>query len=473
MKDLTKGNEGKIIFAFALPMLIGNVLQQLYTTVDGIIVGRTLGKEAMGAVMLSFPIMFLLLSFVMGITMGSTILLSQYYGAKDMRKVKRTIDTAYIFLFFSSIIITIAGLLLSGPILQLIRTPEAIIPQAKAYLNVIFAGMIFMFGYNSISAILRGLGDSKTPLYFLVISTVINIALDFLFILGFGWGVAGAAWATVVAQGISFLFGVYHLNKTHDVLRFNLKTMKFDKEIFVLSVKLGIPSGVQQMLFSFGMMALQTIVNGFGTETVAAFGAAARIDSFATMPIMNFGAAISTFVGQNIGANKPERVRRGFYITQLMSTSVAVFFGVLIALFSRYTIGWFNQDPEVIRVGSSYLRIVGPFYFLISIMFITNSSLRGAGDAMFPMISSILSLWLIRIPVAYFLSSRIGTDGIWWAIPVAWTFGFAISSIYYRSGRWKNKAVVRKPIVPLTEVEAEEAQEENMEAGQMLGEEHA
>lgn len=443
MKDLTKGNEAKLILVFALPMLIGNIFQQLYNTVDGLIVGNTLGKEAMGAVMLSFPIMFLLLSLVMGITMGSTILLSQYYGAKDMDKVKRTIDTAYIFMFFASIIVTIGGLLLSGPILTLIKTPVDIMPQAKAYLDVIFMGMIFMFGYNSISAILRGLGDSKTPLYFIIISTVINIILDYVFILAFHWGVAGAAWATVIAQGISFIFGIYHLNRTHEVLKFNIKSMKFDREIFKMSVKLGIPSGIQQMLFSFGMMALQTIVNGYGTDAVSAFGAASRIDSFATMPIMNFGAAISTFVGQNIGANKLDRVRKGYRCTQIISASTAIVLGLLITVFGKHMMGWFNQDSSVIDVGASYLRIVGPFYFVISMMFITNSVLRGAGDAIFPMISSILSLWLIRIPIAYVLSRKLGTDGIWWAIPAAWSFGFIITSVYYRSEKWKKKAVVR------------------------------
>lgn len=446
MKDLTKGSEGKLILMFALPMLIGNIFQQLYNTVDGLIVGNTLGKEAMGAVMLSFPIMFLLISLVMGITMGSTILLSQYYGAKDMDRVKKTIDTAYIFMFFASIAVTIGGLLLSGPILTLIKTPAEMVDQAKAYLDVIFIGMIFMFGYNSISAILRGLGDSKTPLYFIIISTIVNIVLDYVFILSFGWGVVGAAWATVIAQGISFIFGIYHLNRTHEVLKFNIKSMKFDKEIFKMSVKLGIPSGIQQMLFSFGMMALQAIVNGYGTDTVSAFGAAARIDSFATMPIMNFGAAVSTFVGQNIGANKIDRVKKGFRYTQIISAATAIVLGSLIAIFGRYMMSLFNKDAAVIDIGASYLKIVGPFYFVISIMFITNSVLRGAGDAMFPMISSLLSLWLIRIPAAYLLSSKMGSDGIWLAIPVAWSFGLVITSLYYKAGKWKKKAVVKQAV---------------------------
>jgi putative MATE family efflux protein len=298
----------------------------------------------MGAVTLSFPIMFLLIAFNMGITMGATILISQYYGARDMDKVKKTIDTTYIFIFFASIVVTIVGLIFSGPILTLIRTPEDIMPQAKTYLNIIFIGMIFMFGYNTISAILRGLGDSKTPLYFLVISTIINIILDLVFILVFDMGVAGAAWATVIAQAAAFLFGLYYLNKNHEVLRFKISRMTFDKELFSKSVKLGIPSGIQQTLFSFGMMAVQTMVNQYGTDTVAAFGAASRIDSFATMPMMNFGAAISTFVGQNVGANKLERVKKGYYSTLLMSNVLSIIVGLTIVLFSKQLVAFFNPD---------------------------------------------------------------------------------------------------------------------------------
>lgn len=459
MKDLTKGKEGKLIFYFALPMLIGNVFQQMYNTVDSFIVGRFVGKEAMGAVTLSFPIMFLLIAFNMGITMGATILISQFYGAKDMDKVKKTIDTTYIFIFFASIIVTIIGLIFSRPILTLIRTPEDIMPQAQTYLNIIFIGMIFMFGYNTISAILRGLGDSKTPLYFLVISTIINIVLDLAFILIFDMGVAGAAWATVIAQAAAFLFGLYYLNKNHEVLRFKISRMKFDKELFSKSVKLGIPSGIQQTLFSFGMMAVQTMVNQYGTDTVAAFGAASRIDSFATMPMMNFGAAISTFVGQNVGANKLERVKKGYYSTLLMSNILSVIVGLTIVLFSKQLVAFFNPDSEVIRIGASYLVIVAPFYIIISTMFIANSVMRGAGDAIFPMISSLVSLWLARIPVAYILSKKIGSDGIWWSIPIGWCIGLIFVLLYYRTGRWKKKAIIKSSISnSITETEIKETE---------------
>lgn len=454
MKDLTKGNEAKLVFYFTLPMLIGNVFQQLYNTVDSFIVGRFVGKEAMGAVTLSFPIMFLLIAFNIGITMGATILISQYYGARDLKKVKRTIDTTYIFIFIASIIVTIVGLVFSRPILELIRTPQDMMEQAKTYLDIIFIGMTFSFGYNTVSAILRGLGDSKTPLYFLIISTVINIILDLVFILVFNMGVAGAAWATIIAQAASFFFGIYHLNKNHDVLRFKIKGMVFDKDIFKESVKLGVPSGVQQTVFSFGMMAVQTMVNQFGTDTVAAFGAASRIDSFATMPMMNFGAAISTFVGQNVGANKLERVKKGYHSTLLMSNGLSVFVGIILVIFSKPLVAFFNTDSNVIQIGANYLVIVAPFYIVLSTMFVANSVMRGAGDAIFPMISSLVSLWFARIPLAFFLSKTMGPSGIWWSIPIGWVIGLIIVLIYYRSGRWKKKALV-KGIVPIAMTEAE------------------
>lgn len=444
MKDLTKGHEGKLIFYFALPMLIGNIFQQLYNTVDSIIVGNFLGKEALAAVSTSFPVLFLLISLIMGITMGSTILISQFYGAKDYENLKKTIDTTYIFLFVGSILITILGLVLSGPILKLLNTPGNILPQAKSYINVIFIGIVAMFGYNSISAILRGLGDSKTPLKFLIISTILNIILDVLFIVVFKFGVSGAAWATVIAQGFSFIYGIYHLNKHHEVLKFNVKDMEFDKAIFFKSLKIGLPSGVQQVLFSLGMMAIQSIINPFGETTMVAFGAGSRLNSFGTMPIMNFGSAISAFVGQNLGAGKNERVKKGYKYTLLMSVSMSIIITVLVFIFGEKMVWLFNKDPEVIKIGTSYLKIVSSFYAVVSIMFITTGVLRGAGDTFVPMIISILTLWLIRIPVATFLSERIGTNGIWASVPAGWTIGMVLTIGYYMSGRWKKKVVIKR-----------------------------
>ncbi len=444
MKDLTTGNEAKLIFNFALPMLIGNIFQQLYNTVDSIIVGRVLGKGALAAVGTSFPVIFLLISLIMGVTMGTTILIAQYFGAREMEKVKRTIDTAYIFLLISSVVITALGLLLSGPILTLLKAPADVFPLAKQYLDIIFVGITAMFGYNSISAILRGLGDSKTPLYFLIIASVVNTVLDLLFIMVFHWGVAGAAWATVIAQGLSFLFGLFYLNRTQELFIFKPREMKFDWNIFSLSIKIGLPTGIQQMLVGSGFMALFRIVNGFGTAVTAAYTAASGIDSFASMPAMNLSAAVSSFVGQNLGGNKPERVKKGHLAALTMSVAISVVMAVIAVLFRRELMSLFNSDPQVIEIGARYLLIVSSFYVVFSVMFTTNGVMRGAGDTMIPLIATVFSLWLIRIPAAAILSQRFGSDGIWWGTPVGWLFGMFVSVIYYRTGRWKRKVAARR-----------------------------
>lgn len=445
MKDLTKGNIPKQIFYFTLPMLIGNIFQQLYNTVDSIIIGRFEGTDALAAVGASFPIIFLLVALLMGITMGATILISQYFGAKDFEKVKKTISTTYIFLFFASIIMTIVGLITSSHILRLLNTPESVLPHAQSYLNIMFIGMVSMFGYNAISAILRGVGDSKTPLLFLIVSSIINIALDLLFVATFGWGVAGVAWATVIAQFSSFAFGLIYLSHKKSLLSVNIKEMTFEKDIFFKSLKIGIPSGVQQTVFSLGMIAMQRMVNDFGANTMAAFTAAGRIDSFGIMPIMNFGAAISTFVGQNIGAGKLHRVKKGYLTTLAMCTAVALCVTTALFIFGESLLKMFDSNPEVVQIGMRKLQIVSGFYAVVGVMFVTIGLFRGAGDAMMPMVISLTTLWLIRIPVASILTPYLGSDGIWWSIPTGWIIGLLLSVGYYATGRWKSKAVVKTP----------------------------
>ncbi len=442
MNDLTTGSEAKQIFYFALPMLIGNIFQQLYTSVDGIIVGRVLGKGALAAVGVSFPVIFLLVSLIMGVGMGTTILIAQYYGARDMKRVKRTIDTAYIFLLVSAVVITALGLLFSGPILILLKTPADVFPLAKQYLNIIFMGIAATLGYNSISAILRGLGDSKTPLYFLIISTVVNIALDLLFVMVFHWGVAGAAWATIIAQALSFVIGFYYLNHTRELFVFKLQQMQFDWDIFALNIRIGLPTGIQQMLVGSGFMALFRVVNEFGTAVAAAYTAATGIESFASMPAINISAALSSFVGQNLGGNKPERVKKGYLAALLMSVTISVLMTLVAILFGRELISLFNSDLQVVEIGARYLLIVGSFYVVFSVAFTTTGVIRGAGDTLIPLISTVFSLWLIRVPAASILSHRFGSDGIWWGTPVGWLFGMFFNVIYYRTDKWKEKVVV-------------------------------
>jgi putative MATE family efflux protein len=450
MKNLTEGNSGSLIFKFAVPMLIGNVFQQMYNIVDSIIVGRYLGKQALAAVGASFPLIFMLISFVVGVAMGTTIIVSQYFGARDMKMVKRSIETMYIFLFFASIAVTILGITLSGPIFRLINLPEDVMPQAITYFNVYLAGTVFFFGFNGISSVLRGLGDSKTPLYFLIIATLMNAVLVWLFVAVFKWGVAGSAWATVIAQAGAFFSGVIYLNRTHEIVKLNSLKLVFDKAIFRKSLMIGLPTGLQQTFVSIGMLAVTRIVNGFGTDVIAAYSAAGRIDSLAGMPAMNFGAALSTFVGQNLGANKPERVKQGLKATFLMSGALALSTSLAVILSRKWLMGLFTEDAAVIAIGAEYLVIVSSFYIFFSTMFVVGGVMRGAGDTIVPMFITLFALWAIRIPAAWILSGYFGVDGIWWSIPVAWFIGMVLSYMYYLKGNWKKKVVV-KPQVILTE----------------------
>ncbi|WP_102834123.1 MATE family efflux transporter [Clostridioides difficile] len=446
MKDLTTGHEGKSIFFFAMPMLIGSLFQQLYNTADSIIVGRFIGKEAMAAVSGANPIMFLLVAALMGVSLGFSILVSQFYGSVDLKKVKATIDTTYILLFIGSILISILGIVFGGPMLKLMNTPESVFAQSKLYLTIIFSGILFSAGYNSVSAILRGLGDSVTPLYFLIIATILNIVLDLTFIVVLRMGVEGVALATIMAQAVSFIISIIYLNKKHEVLKFKIKGIVYDNKIFKDGLRLGLPSGVQQMLFSIGNMTLQFLVNSYGTSAMAAFGAGLRIENFISLPIMNLGSAVSTFVAQNIGAGENERVKKGIRESIKMTLVLAVTVIALILLFRENLIALFNTDKDVIKIGSSYLFIIGPFFLFIGTSFVLSSAMKGAGDSMFALISSIVSLWLGRLPASYMLSKFFGTDGIWMGIPFGWTLGLIVTVIYYKKGYWKTKAIVNHRI---------------------------
>jgi putative MATE family efflux protein len=443
MQDLTTGKEGKLIFQFAAPMLLGNIFQQLFSVVDSIVVGNFIGKEALAAVGASFPVIFMMISMIIGIVMGTTVVISQYFGAKDFARVKRAIDTMYIYSTVAGIVATAAGLLLAEPLLRLLGTPEDIMPQATQYLRIYFSGIIIFFGYNGTSAALRGLGDSKTPLYFLIIATVANIILVLLFVAVFKLGIAGAAYATLLANGIAFGLAIYWLNKTHKLIRIAITGLHFDREIFRQSIRIGLPTGIQQTLVAIGGMALLSIVNTFGTNVLAGYSVASRLDNMAMIPAMSFSQALSTFVGQNIGAKKIERIRTGLISTIKMSGIVTIVTTLTIVFFGHVLMDLFTNDREVIRLGDQYLTIVSSFYILFTLMFIYNGIMRGAGDTFIPMFFSLISLWLIRIPLAWFLSRRLGAEGIWWAIPAGWLIGLSLSFGYYKTSRWKKKSVVK------------------------------
>jgi len=446
MKDLSVGKEGKLILNFATPMLLGNIFQQLYNVVDSIIVGNYLGKEALAAVGASFPIIFALISLLIGVAIGATVVISQYFGAKDINNVKRAIDTLYIFIFIASIAISIIGISTSNGIFKLTKLPENIIPQATLYLNIYLTGVIFHFGFNGTSAILRGLGDSKTPLYFMIISTITNIIFDYLFIVIFKWGIEGAAIATIIAQAGAFFSAIYYLNRTHPIINLSWRRLYFDRNIFIKNIKIGFPIGFQMVFVSLSMIVMFWLVNPFGTDVVAAYSVVFRIDSFASLPAMNFAAALSTFVGQNLGANKPERVRSGLIATLRMTALISITISTFAFTLSDELISLFTSDQNVIDIGSEYLQIVSPFYIIFTTMFVIAAVMRGAGDTLVPMIITFLALWVVRIPACFYLAQQIGITGIWWGIPLAWFTGSALSFMYYLTGRWKSKVLIERRV---------------------------
>ena len=454
---------GKNILRFAMPMLVGHMFQQLYTFVDQIIVGRFLGKEALAAVGASFPVIFTLIALIIGIATGGTIVISQFFGASDFTRVKRAIDTIFIVMGVFAVLMTVIGISFAEQIFRLINLPEELMPLATNYFTIYVSGLIVFFGFNGVAAILRGLGDSITPLYFLVISTLLNIGLDLLFIVKLGWGIEGAAFATLIAQGTAFIIAVFYLNRNHELIRFNFRDFAFDWEIFRQSIRIGLPTGVQQAFVALGMMALMRIVNGFGTDVVAGYTAAGRLDSLAVIPSMVFAQALATFVGQNIGAGKIDRVKKGLARTLLMSSAVAIVITLLIIVFKYPLMSLFTRDQGVIDIGGDYLTIVTAFYLLFTAMFTYGGVMRGAGDTLIPMFLTIFSLWIIRIPAAVFLSQEsillfghsvkglgMGADGIWWSIPSGWGIGLLLSVIYYRTGRWKTRTLIKAKLEPAT-----------------------
>ncbi len=444
MKDLTVGNEAKLIFNFAVPMVLGNLFQQLYSVVDRIIVGRFIDDSALAAVGASFPIFYMLISFMIGIGSGATIVISQYFGAKETEKVRRTITTIFTFMFFASLLIMFIGIYFSREIFELLNVGEDVLPQSVEYFTIYMTGMIAFFGFNGTSSILRGLGDSRTPLRFLIFATILNIVLDILFVVVFGWGIRAAAFATVLSQFVAFGRAIYYLEKQKHIISFKLKHWVFDWELFKQSLRIGLPTGFQQTFVALGLMALIRIVNNFDSSVLAAYTAAGQIDSLAALPALNLASALSAFVGQNLGANKLERIKKGFRATLLMAWSISFIVMVSAYLFSHELMGLFSGSEDVIEHGSSYLVIVSSFYLVFSTMFIIHGVLRGAGATLIPMFITLMSLWIIRIPLAVLFSKMMGVEGIWWAIPAGWTAGMVGSLIYYLSGKWKGKGVIKK-----------------------------
>lgn len=441
--DFTKGKINRQIWSFTMPMLLGNVFQQFYNLTDSIIVGQVLGKEALAAVGASFPIIFTLISLVIGVGSGFSVVISQYFGARQNKNVVKTVHTMYIFLLIAGIIISALGILFSKEIFLLLKLPNELIEQADIYLKFFLIGLTFSFGFNATSSALRGIGDSRTPLYFLVFSTILNIILDLLFVIVLEMGISGAALATVISLFITFVALLIFLRRKKSLLCISIKKICFDNEIFKKSLKIGLPSGVQMISVSLGMTVILGIVNTFGTDVIAAYTAAGRIDALAVVPAMIFGQTITSFVGQNMGVSNFKRIIRGVKITFFQSAAICILITTVILIFGSQLILLFNTDENVIMIGKKYLIIVSSFYILFAAMFVFLGALRGAGDTIIPMFITIFVLWGIRVPVAYFLSKEMGEEGIWWSLPLAWLLGLILASLYFRKGKWKSKGIVK------------------------------
>ncbi len=440
--DLTQGAVWKVILLFAFPLLIGNLIQQAYSLTDSIIVGRFLGKEALAAVSASFFIYYFIISFVIGIGSGITVIVSQYFGAQQYDKVQRAFSSFCYFTLIAGIVLSAVGIIFAETFFRLTDTPEEVILPAVRYFRIYIGGTALFITFNSILSILRGIGDSTRPMLFVLLTAILNIAFDLLFIIGFGWDIEGAAIATVAAQGCGLCIILAYVYHRHPLLSIRRKDMVFDYKLFMQGLRIGIPTSIQQSSIAVGLIALLSIVNGFGTNTLTAYGAAGKVDALITQAILTLASALAAFCGQNMGARRLDRVQAGVRFTMKLNLlfSLAVFAAVY--WYGKEIMSAFTNDAHVIAIGYEYLLILGGFFFLHGAMFLFNGAMRGAGDTLFAMMTSIITFWLIRIPLAYGLSKIWGRTGIWWAIAISFSLGFVITYIYYRKGRWKRKSVI-------------------------------
>ncbi|AFC30168.1 multi anti extrusion protein MatE [Paenibacillus mucilaginosus 3016] len=442
--NLTEGPIGRNLLLFALPVLMGNVLQSLNGTINSIWVGNYLGESAFAATSNANNIMFFLLSLVFGIGMASTILIGQSVGAGDEAKAKRVVGTSALFFTSLSIVITAVGMLFSEAILRGMSTPADAMPYAAAYLRIIFLGVPFMFFYNFVMMILRGAGDAKTPFYFLLLSTVLDIVLNPVFIFGLGplprMDTAGAALASVIAQLVALVGLVWHLYRRKHFLRLTAADrhlLRFDPQIVGALVKKGIPMGLQMMIVSTSAIAIVQLVNSFGSVATAAFGAAMQISSYVQMPAMAIGGAVSTLAAQNVGAGKWDRVHKTTLLGILFNFVMTGTLVGVIYLFNRQALGLFLQDEAAIAIGMTINHITLWAFILFGITFVVSGVVRATGAVMIPLLTTFLALWCFRVPLAYYLGHAYGLDALWWSFPVGFGVGIVLSSMYYLWGNWR------------------------------------
>lgn len=446
-KDMTEGTPWKRIVEFSLPMLIGNIAQQFYNTADSIIVGKYVGDNALAAVGSASPILNLLLVLFVGIATGAGIMVAQYFGAKDREKLSHTIGVCISLTAIASVIIMVIGPLVTRPLLSFLNTPASIIDWCADYLVIYYVGIAGFAYYNILAGVLRGLGDSISALGFLLIATILNVFLDLWFVAGLGMGVPGVALATIIAQGISAVLCIIKLARMNSTFDFNLKMLIPAKEYSMKLIKLGLPSGFTQAIFSIAMIVVQSLTNSFGEMVIACNVIVMRVDGFAMMPNFTFGNAMTTYAGQNIGAKKMDRVDKGTRDGTMIAVGVSTIITILILIFGKYLMGVFTDTAELVDLSMHMMRILAVGYIAMAVTQSLSGVMRGAGDTMTPMWISLITTVILRVPVAYGIayltrSAAYPTgrpESTFISLLVSWTLGAIVTTVFFKRGKWRNK----------------------------------
>jgi putative MATE family efflux protein len=433
--DFTSGNIMKQLLVFSTPILLTNFLQTSFQLIDSLWVGNLLGSEALGAVAVSGTVIFTVLSFIIGMNNATLTILSQLKGKNDEIGLKRYVNAFVVMLTFISLTLGVIGIMLAVPILKFLGTPPAMVPEAKSYLEINFAGILFLFGYNFIGTVFRALGDSRTPIRFVLFAVVLNAILDPLFIQVWGLGLNGAAYATIFSQGVSFLYGLYYSLRKH-LIPFSVPRWPHRKEVSLI-LKLGLPAGLQMMVISAGTAAIMSVVTSFGEHVVAGLGAAQRIDSLLMLPAQALGTAVNSMAGQNIGANQWTRVRQIAINGILYNVSIMLTIAVFVAFLADRIVKLFIQQPESVSFGAEYLEIIAFFYPFLGINFILNGIVRSSGAMFQVLVLNIVSLWILRYPLTKFAASFLGEKGIAFGMGASFIISSIIAFLYYRFGKWR------------------------------------
>lgn len=447
--DMTEGSPWQKIVLFAVPMLVGNIAQQLYNTVDSVVVGKYVGDNALAAVGSAGPILNLLIVLFVGISVGAGIMVSQYFGAKEREKLSITIGNCITLTAIATLFVMVVASLAARPLLELLGTPESIIDWCHSYLLILFIGSIGLAYYNILGGVLRGLGDSVSALAYLLVSTVINIVLDLLFVARMGMGVNGVALATVIAQAVSALLCLLRLMKMKELFDINVSYIKLKKKYTKKIIWLGLPSGVTQAIFSMAMIVVQSLTNSFGEMFIAANVIVMRVDGFAMMPNFSFGTAMTTYAGQNVGAKRLDRVEQGAKQGTFIAVATSAVITSLILLFGKALMGIFTNTAELVELSRNMMGILAVGYIAMAVTQSLSGVMRGAGDTMTPMWISIATTILIRVPIAYGISFLTRTpelpngrqECVFISLLSSWLIGAIITFIFYKRGKWKEKAV--------------------------------